>query len=398
MSTKQRINSNIRKLGTRGNIDVSVLLTEGVIATLSIGRWRAQQRLLPEDIGFEKEDTTLMQQYMSLGKKTLIPPQIQRKLNSIENSARYALKHNSLDTPFGMFVTAAAFPHLDREMKRFEAEWFAQRDLLVSKMRANLREVRQAYGEVAKQVYEQCGKEKARKYAKRIVQGIPMPEQVTASFGFEFQVFNVPQPALLDKNIRARIVHEEKAKGKFKHLDRMEAASLLKATRIKEMNELIAHRYAERKEKQIDSFLTGVNAQVRGMVHQVATAALGSLNNNKQKLIGKTADQLQNVIKRFSMLNILNDKEIEKELDKLKLELDKKPVDRDNKTITSLLEDLQTTASELSLELDLRPARGRTNLADGDLHSVEGLDVSKRGRRVSSFGEVGDEEAIAAGS
>src|SRR6266705_4446905 len=197
MAVKVSANRNVRKLGSRGDIDVSVLLREGVIGTLSIGRWRAQQRLLPEDIGFEKEDTTLIQEYMSLGRKTLIPPLIQRKLNTIENSARYALRRYSLDTPFGLFIPAAAYPALDLQMNRFEREWFEQRDLLVSKMRANLREVRQAYGEVAKMVFETCGKEKARKYARRIVQGIPLPETVTQSFGFEFQVFNVPLPALL---------------------------------------------------------------------------------------------------------------------------------------------------------------------------------------------------------
>jgi hypothetical protein len=362
----------IRKLGARGEIDVSVVLREGVIGTLSIGRWRAQQRLLPEDIGFEREDTTLIREYMSLGKKTLIPPSIQRKLNSIENGARYALRRHSLNTPFGLFVPAAAYPALDLEMKRFEAEWFNQRDLLVSKMRANLREVRQAYGEVAKLVFETCGKEKARKYAKRIVQGIPMPEQVTQSFSFEFQVFNVPQPALFDKAIRNKIVKEEQAKGNIQLDDK-----------INEMNSLIAERYAERKQKQVDDFLTGVNAQVRGMVAEVVTAALGSLENNKQQLIGKTATHLQNMLKRFEMLNILNDKEIAAEMDKLKLELDKKPKDRDNQVITKSLKDLQATATELSLELDYRPSRSRSNLSDGEIHEVEGMELP-RARRASA--------------
>lgn len=363
---------NIRKLGRRGEIDVSVVLREGVIATLSIGRWRAQQRLLPEDIGFEREDTTLIREYMSLGKKTLIPPAIQRKLNSIENGARYALRRHSLNTPFGMFVPAAAYPALDLEMKRFEAEWFNQRDLLVSKMRANLREVRQAYGEVAKLVFETCGKEKARKYAKRIVQGIPMPEQVTDSFGFEFQVFNVPQPALFDKAIRNKVIKEEQAKGK-----------ILLDDKLQEMNTLIAERYAERKQKQVDDFLTGVNSQVRGMVSEVVTAALGSLENNKQQLIGKTATHLQNMLKRFEMLNILNDKEIEAEMDKLKLELDKKPKDRDNQIIKKSLKDLQNTATELSLELDYRPNRSRSNLSDGEVHEVAGMELP-RARRASA--------------
>lgn len=364
---------NIRKLGKRGEIDVSVVLREGVIATLSIGRWRAQQRLLPEDIGFEKEDTTLIEEYMSLGRKTLIPPAIQRKMNSIENSARYALRRHSLDTPFGIFVPASAYPALDLEMKRFEAEWFNQRDLLVSKMRANLREVRQAYGDVARKVFETCDTEKARKYAKRIVQGIPLAETVAQSFSFEFQVFNVPQPALFDKAIRNKVVKEEQAKGRIQLDDK-----------INEMNQLIAQRYTERKEKQVDQFLNGVNAQVRGMVSEVVTAALGSINNNKRQLIGRTATHLQNMLKRFDMLNILNDQEIAKEMDKLKLELDKKPKDRDNEVIAKSLKELKATATELSLELDTqRSARGRSILFDGEIHNVEGIG-SMRARRVSA--------------
>ena len=374
MSSKTRNTANIRKLGSRGTIDVSVLLREGVIGTLSIGRWRAQQRLLPEDIGFEKEDTTLIQEYMSLGRKTLIPPLIQRKLNTIENSARYALRRYSLDTPFGLFIPAAAYPALDLQMNRFEREWFEQRDLLVSKMRANLREVRQAYGEVAKMVFETCGKEKARKYARRIVQGIPLPETVTQSFGFEFQVFNVPLPALLDQNIRTKIVKEEQAKGKLAQDDK-----------IAEMNKLIAERYAERKQKQVDQFLEGVNSQVRGMVNEVVTAALGSLSNNKQRLVGKTVGQLENLIKRFNMLNILNDREIAGELDKLMLELHKKADDRDTAAITKSLKSLQATATEISLELESREApRRRSLLDDGELHYIEGMDLP-RARRAAAM-------------
>lgn len=364
---------NVRKLGKRGEIDVSVVLREGVIATLSIGRWRAQQRLLPEDIGFEKEDTTLMQEYMSLGQKTLIPPIIQRKLNSIENTARYALKRHSLDTPFGIFVPASAYPALDLEMKRFESAWFHERDLLVSKMRANLREVRQAYGEVAKMVFETCGRDKARKYAKRIVQGIPLPETVTDSFTFEFQVFNVPQPALLDRAIRTKIVKEERESGKLQREDK-----------LNKMNELILERYAERKQRQVDAFLTGVNSQVRGMVHEAVTAALDSHKHNKDQFVGRTALQLQNMVKRFNMMNILNDKEIEKEIKTLQDQLDLKPKDRTNSEIKNCLTNLEAISKEVELELNQRVARGRSNLLDdGQQHHIEGIDLP-RVRRASA--------------
>jgi len=369
-------NGTGRKVGKARTIDVSRLLQEGQVATLSVGRWRAEIRLTPEDLGIKESDKSLIQEYMSLGKKTLIPPKVQKKLNSIENNARFYLKRNSLETPFGRFVPARAYPELDAQMNRLEKEWFEQRDLLVKNMGPHLEEARNAYYAVARQIFARCGMAKATKYAERILAEIPTLDMIHDSFHFTLEVFDAPLLKVLDKNVRDRIVKEEREAGKLKTVVEKENA-------VREMNRLIAERYARDKQQKIDSFLNGINAQVRTMVHTTVTAAMGSLENNK-KIISKTAGQLKNLVKRFEVLNILDDKELADEIAVLSKKLDAKHEDLDTKSINDSLVQLAATANNLALDLEIvqhRAPRGHI-IPVGSFESkrLAPMSLSSRGR------------------
>jgi hypothetical protein len=355
-------------------MDVSAMLKQGVIASLSMGRWRAEQRLLPEDLCLQDLGATAMDQYISLGKKSLIPPALQKQLNAIESSARYAIKRFALETPFGMFVPAGAYPELEKEMDRFEKSWMEKRDVLADELRKHEKEVRNAYRELALSLYKHIRAQEmtkkqeqgaARRYAAKIIDAIPSADQVRDSFRFEFQVFYVPLPTVLDKAVRDQLLNEEKMKLKIE-------TEKEKDLTTRRMNAMIAERYEKRKDAMLDQFLIGVNSQVRTMVHTVVESALGSMKKN-ESLVGKTVGQLQNMTKRFRTLNILNDKEIEEEIKKLEVELEKRPKERDDKSIERMLVDLRGIARHTALELNRVARTPRGNLIgdpSGESHGI----------------------------
>lgn len=352
--------STIRVMKNRGAIDVSVLLREGCIIDLEIGRWRAEQKILPEDIGLEGVDEAQLRKYMTLGKKTLIPPELQRKLNSIESCARTARLKYTFGTPFGRFCPASSFKPLAEEMKRYETDWFKACGELCLHMKAHQKEVTEGYRKLAEAVYAQMRnqdehKQKyASRYAKRIIKAIPNSETIKASFHFYFQALNTPDVTILDSKIRERILSEEASLEKLKTIRQSEE-------KVRKFNDEMRDLYEKNKTEKFDKFLNDINRQVRSTVAEVALAANSSLKKNKQ-LIGKTASQLKNVVTRFRMLNILNDTEIEKHINEIEKILKRPPSEKRNlkerdAELSSVLTALHREAMNVKLELTMPKER-----------------------------------------
>lgn len=349
--SKQRASSGMTRIVVgRGPVDVSGVLEDGTIVSLEMGRWRAEQRNRPEDVGLEDVDVTKLQEYMKLGSKTLIPPVLQKKMKSIESSARYSVIKYSLDTPFGRFVPNAAYPALDAAMDRYEKEWFAMRDEIVAHMKKNQQEVRASYNDIARQVYEQFrrqdGKKEryARRFAGRIIKAIPSVEEISAQFRYEFHVGDVPNVTALKARVRQQILSEETASEKIKTVREAEEAKRM-AQRLR------LERWEKKKDDQVDQFLHGVNRQVRTMVGEVASAAAQSLKNN-HRLIGKTSTQLKGMIARFRMLNVLNDKEIEKQLNTVEALMQQDRTGKNKEfSLTNALTALASEARNVALNL-----------------------------------------------
>lgn len=378
--------STVRVIKDRGAVDVSVLLREGVIVNLEIGRWRAEERIRPEDIGLEGIDPAQLRKYLQLGKKTLIPAELQNKLRTIENCARIARLKYSFDSPFGRFVPAGSFEALDEEMKRYETQWFEMCNLLCDHLKAHQKELSEGYQELAKEVYEQMrvrghrDKDRyARRYARRVIAAIPTVEEIRASFRFEFQVLKVPEITVLDSKIRERILTEEASLEKLKTIRQSEE-------RVRVMNERVAERMEHKRAETIDKFLNNLNTQVRQIVYDVAVSAKASLQKNGL-LIGKTSAQLKNAIERFRMLNVLNDSNIEEHLKEVESLIKpihgtskaaKEEAAKRSKDLTLVLDSLRREARDLSLDLEI-PEQTRTvqeDILGGDF----GLDMDREAR------------------
>jgi hypothetical protein len=357
----------IRKFGHTGTVDVSAIMQQGVIVMLGMGRWRAEQRLVEADLLLEKMDPTILRQYIRLGKKTLIKPELQRKLNSIETSARFAIKKIALETPFGLFVTAAAYPALEKTMEEYEKEWMGMAEQLASELERHEVEIREAYRTLAVTLFKtmkQRGSSRsyAAKYASRVTAAIPTPEQVRASFMFNFQVFQVPVPKVFSDAVRKELLGEEKTKLKL-------ATAREREEQTRKMNMMIAERYQKKKDEMVDQFLNGVNSQVRQMVLGTVEKALASIKKNDM-VVGRTSQHLRQMIAQFRMLNILNDEELEREVAKLETVMTSAEKG-DEQRVKEILTELQSVARNTIMDITAPKRRSRGELLDGSPMVVE---------------------------
>lgn len=357
------------KLPESRPVDVSALLQEGVVVTLSMGRWRAEARLRPEDVGIQKLDPEFVREFLSLGKKTLIPPDVQRMFNSLEYTCRYAIKMFSFQTPFGLFVPAAAFPALEEIMEEKRKLWMKRRDELIENRDKYFSEVRKEYRSFAKQLWKrrkivrtatraQTRESFAIGFARETIGHIPSEEEIRDSFHFEFRAFQVPIPKVLKRAAQKSLLEDAGLRAKRKTIVTREIAK-------REMNQRLQQKYERERERLMGGFLKDVTSQLRSMVFEVASNALDSVRKNDGMLLGRTSNQLKGLIRRYRMLNILDDKEVGQVLDKLEVHLAKTPRDRKIKDIKNQLWQLQSMSRSLLVDLSSR-GRGTRRLEFND--------------------------------
>ena len=76
------------------------LMQKGVIIQLHIGYWRPYSRLSESELGISEDGS--VKEYLQLGRKKLLPPEMVARLENIEKRARYALEENSFKCFWGL--------------------------------------------------------------------------------------------------------------------------------------------------------------------------------------------------------------------------------------------------------------------------------------------------------
>jgi hypothetical protein len=113
---------------------------KGVLVDLSIHRPRFMIRLRPEDLGLSYAQLGLtsskeLDQYVMLGRRSLIPKDLQAELARVEVHARETLYSFSLDTPWGRlghWVGARNYLEWKRANEECERKFWALRDRIVA--------------------------------------------------------------------------------------------------------------------------------------------------------------------------------------------------------------------------------------------------------------------------
>jgi len=331
-------------------LDVSVLLEQGAICSLSIGRWRAEDRLVASDIGLEEfKDEAFVHDFLRLGRRNLLPPELQKRLNAAESHARKVLKRYTFATPVGMFCPATAFASLETELAKREAEWFSLRDELVANLAQHEEAVKAAYRNFAKELAERL-KRSASQYASRYVAAkiegrMPTADVIRRSFRFDFNAMRIQVPTALHENVRRQILSEEAAKLEMDTARRKEME-------IQRMNQRLHERFEAQRRQMLDGFLEGVAKQVRDTVFEATEAARASLEKN-DCLVGKAAQQLRNLVTWCREMNFLENAELTARIDALDAVLRVKPKQRTTEQVQGAIDALHEVVKNELLDMQL---------------------------------------------
>ena len=332
------------------------LMTKGVIANLTISRWRATTPLKAEELGLkfaDPETCTFMKRYVRLGSEKLLPPEILNEFTIIESRARRNLDNHSFNTIWGRFIPYTAFNSWETENKQIEADFLEAAKCFGEKYPEIIGIVRTEYKKMAKDVWARINPDAGEapqsyidEFVSRVISRIPSRNDIVKTFKFRVTFFIIPMPSL---------IAEDLAKA-----DKIERDNDLKNHELqleKETKEKIAKDYLQRKSELVDSFLEATVSNMRSYVGDLCDNVLLSLTNGVSKDIKRSQiKKIKGMIDKVRILNFYDDKEIRIQLNELETEVDKFKGARDKGVIMQKLQDIVDIGTENYLPDEYNPA------------------------------------------
>jgi len=144
------------------------------------------------------------------------------------------------------------------------------------------------------------------------------------------------------------------------------------------MNRDVVEKARQQKEELIDTFLADLVKQLRGLVYEVTTNVLASIETNQGRLVGKASVQLSNLIEQVASLNFFGDQEIDRMIARVRMELARQPEDRDVKEIQAQLKNMATITRATLIGLGEQPRSARS-LGVADAPTPEMIRTARRG-------------------
>lgn len=407
---------------TTGNPAWVKLMKEGVVASITLRRWRATTRLHFDDLGLpmKQREREAFGAIMELGDKYLLPQEIIKELASIDAAARTNLKRYGYDTYWGVFIPVTAFAEWLEKDQQYEARYMAVRDNIVENWDKHLATLLNDYAAQARTAWRtlrQLDKSKMTlaeydkedlfvdRFIARVTALLPTPEYVGASFSYERQLRYIPLPDLLAKEeadakvyraeAQAAIELNEQIKaaarsqaevarreanakiGAVREAEALESARLAKEHNLKlaaleneadavamrkamllEMNSHIVEQARKEKEQLISSFLADTVAALRETVYEAVTDVAATLQNSNY-VHPRSVKQLQNLLERVGQLNFTGDAEIAAIIAPVKELLQQQPKDRNAEEFSKQLTNIAKVTRQQLLALGRNPRSGK---------------------------------------
>jgi len=337
------------------------LMREGVIVTVRITRWRAVGKLSPADLGLPDDEATDL---IELGEKRLLPRRLMDALNSVESNARKCLARHAFATFWGYFVPAANYQQWKAEDAEYQQKYMELRDQIVAGYDGIKAELLADYGAQARLAYRRLNlldpasmTTTARREEQRFVQSftdriadlIPSKDTIKDSFSYTVGLSYVPLPSLLA---------EDEAAATRIRTDARDEQVQAEARRLLERE--VMQQAQSRKVELVDGFLKDVVGQLRSLVYDAATDVLASIHKNEGKLLGKSADQLRNLIAQVGQLNFAGDGEVDAAVRRVEELLSAAPKQRDVAELQSQLQAVATLTRATLLDLGEQPRSARS--------------------------------------
>lgn len=300
------------------------LMSQGVIAKLSINFWRANSRLTPEILGLkfaDEEGFNFSQKYLQLGTQKLLPPEILSAINILDRRARETLDNYSFETVWGRFVPFTAFDEWERENGIIQRDFLQQAVILGNKYDEIVHSVKEEYKKMAKDVWVRLYPEDKygatpsfiENFVDKTVAKIPSREDVVSSFKYSATYFIIPMPSFVADNI-----------AKAEQIKRREEIAQFESDLEKQTKQRISEEYIKRKKELIDGFLESTVISMRKYIAELCDTVLISINKKGYaKVTNVHVNKIKGMIKKIKLLNFYNDKEVSDLIKELGVEVDK---------------------------------------------------------------------------
>ena len=238
---------------------------DGILMTLSVGRWSGAKKLNPNDLGLTPDQVP---EFMKLGRKLLIPQEERNIFTQIENNARNALERDSFAFPVGgaRFVVRNRLLDVDAKLREYQAAYAAAVDSFMDR-----------YADIREKMLETYPE-----HRDKLEPLYPVSHQIRRLFYFTWQVFEIGEA------------------GGIREGETVEAYERFKANL----------------QAQFDEFLRDAVIDLRYQVQETCLHMAEKIS--KGKIVnGNSIMAIQRMIEKFKTLNFIGDQKIEDELNQL---------------------------------------------------------------------------------
>lgn len=312
------------------------LMMKGIVVGLEIKRWRAKVTMKEEDLFLTQENDEDWQEfqsnYLSFGRRLVIPKRIDDRLNSIERMARRNLEQYSFNTVWGSFVPCTVFDDWRIRNEQLKAEFYRARREICEEWEPIKKEILDEYTEFSKILYKKHNpdvdyEEFENKILSQVKNSIMTSETFYRSFQFDSIFYYIPVPT----QVQTEMFMAEKILDKR---DQMQKEV--------EMRNFVHEETMKKKSEQIESFLNETVFRIREMMMSIIDEVKTAVALDRSSVAtGKTRSKLLKMIDKVRKVDFFSDEEVQNALDKLQIDLEKENEYRSEDEIMRSLEELE---------------------------------------------------------
>ena len=335
------------------------LMSRGIVVKLAISRWRPFSPLNEEDLGLIHHDNhgnEFVKNYIKLGTEKLLPPAVINEIEHIEQRARKTLMDHSFVTVWGRFVPYTAFENWEKENTEIKKDYMDAAKRLWERYDDLIAMVRSDYRNMAKDVWARIHHNQGEatesfieNFISNVIAKIPNKSEIFESFKYEQTLFIIPMPSMIEQNLlKAQQIKQERE------------LKVVENQLEKESKRRVAEEYVMRRQELIDKFLESTVTTMRGYVADLCDKVLQSVtrNGNVKDMAKSQREKIKKMIRKVSVLNFHNDKQITDLLKELEMEIDKFKGDRDKNVVVNKLQEIVDFAKQEFIPTDFNPSIG----------------------------------------
>lgn len=363
----------------------SDLMRSGVVARVSIGRWRPYVTLQPADLGLpelDDERAKKLAKLMPLGQKCLITPEWEEKLATAERAGRANLGRMSyaILNDYTRFVPMTAYAAWKESNAACEVAFYAARDAMLDDW-ANIEEqLRIEYSIAADRAFDQVSRMPAEALAQ-------LPEEVRA-LATDRRAFGVNYVERI-LSLRPSV---EKVKAAFRYdveLELLEPGAAFTGDEalLKDaaMEADLRAAMGRRREKLTDGFVESVIGQMQGVMVDMAEGVLNGIE--KTGKVGPSGGRILNIVaERAPALNFYGDEDQTVILARVKEIAAQDSKDRNPEEIAAIMRAIATIGRKQLASVGRKPATSGVKLGVPD--SPDDQDVRRARKALGLIDEA----------